>query len=138
MTTSGWYTFLHHENPIEWTDDLDERLTYIKRHKPVSEQAIRRRCIVSVPEARLPRAYDEAWRAYAEATRANDEARRAYDEARRAYDEARRAYAEATRAYDEAWRAYDEATRPFHQELVALALALVPDAPWDGRKLVFA
>lgn len=61
--TIGWYTWLHHDVAIEWTDDLDERVTYIRTHKPADEVPIRLAAIVAVPEARVPRTYVEAWRA---------------------------------------------------------------------------
>ena len=98
----GWYTFLHHDEPIEWTADLAERLRYIDKEKPAHEQAARRRCIVAVPAARLPAGYGEAWR-----------------------------------AYDEAGRVYVEAGRAAQGELLALALSLVPDAPWVDGALRF-
>ena len=105
---TGWYTFLHHMEPIEWTDDLGERLRYIDRAKPVHELAIRRRCIVAVPEERLPAGYAEA---------------------RRVYFSSRQFYA---------WeRVYAEARGAVRGELLALALELVPDAPWVEGALRF-
>lgn len=113
---TGWYTFLHHDQPIEWTHDLAQRLAYIETRKPVHERAIRLRCIVAVPVERLPVGYVEAWWGYVEAWRGSDEARR---------------------GSDEAWRGYDEARRGSAPKLLALALALVPDAPWNGHGLTF-
>ena len=66
---TGWYTWLHHDVPIEWTNDLDARLRYIEKDKPVHERVIRLAAIVAVPEARVPREYVEAWRAYIDAWR---------------------------------------------------------------------
>lgn len=46
----GWFTFLHHEVPMEWTYDVRERIYYIRNHKPSHEVATRLRHILRLPD----------------------------------------------------------------------------------------
>ena len=124
---TGWYTWLHHDIPIEWTDNLDERLRYIEENKPAQEQAIRLAAIVAVPEARVPREFVKAGRVYAKA-------RRVYNEAMCVDNEVRRV-SEAWQA--SAGRAYVRAGLAAQDQLLALAREFAPEAPVRGSHLVF-
>jgi len=102
----GWYWFLHHDRPLEWTDDIDERWDYVCEKKPYSELAIRQRWMrpaINVPErvvkARV--AYDNAWD-----------------------------------AYDNAWDAYVKAWDESGSEIFAAMRKELPGVPWNGRVLV--
>ena len=54
----GYYTFIHHRGPlVEWSDNITERHAVIDKDKPEHERATRHRCIVRVPEERLPHLY---------------------------------------------------------------------------------
>ena len=73
---SGWFRFLHHDQPIEWSGDVEKRLANITAAKPPHEQSGRIAMIRRVPDERVPlelvearRVYDEAGRAYTEAGR---------------------------------------------------------------------
>lgn len=105
----AWYTWIHHDTPIEWSDHIQERWEFIRKHKPANEIETRLRCIVEVPSERVPEALRTAGTAY-------NQAQTAYDQAETAYDQARGAHAPT---------------------LLALALELVPDAPCRGSSLVF-
>ena len=143
---SGFFRFLHHDKPIEYSADVDERIAYIRAEKPPAERAGRLAAILRIPDALIPvpvveaqRASDEAWQAW----RAFDEeAHRAYEEAR-ASMEAQWAYAETQRAYEEAHRAYIVAQRDYVEAQraawadggLALALSLAPlpeGVKWDS------
>src|SRR3990167_6187085 len=146
---SGFFRFLHHDKPIEYSANVDERIAYIRAEKPPAERAGRLAAILRIPDALIPvpvveaqRASDEAWQAW----RAFDEeAHRAYEEAR-ASMEAQWAYAETQRAYEEAHRAYIVAQRAYVEEQraawadggLALALSLAPlpeGVKWDSTNI---
>src|SRR3990167_5159973 len=123
---SGFFRFLHHDKPIEYSANVDERIAYIRAEKPPAERAGRLAAILRIPDALIPvpvveaqRASDEAWQAW-----------RAYDE------EARGAYAEAHRAYIVAQRAYVDAQRAAWADgglALALSLAPLPEGvKWDS------
>ena len=129
---SGWFRFLHHETPLEWSNNVDERLAYIQQEKPPHEIGGRLAAILRIPDGAAPLALQEAWRAY-------EEARWAREEARRAYEEAWRAYEEAWRAYEEAWRAYGEAGRVYNTIDFVLQFGPLPEGvAWNGKELIFA
>ena len=154
---SGWFRFLHHKTPLEWSDNVDERLTYIQAEKPPHEVGGRLATIIRVPDDAVPlalrearqtfegagRAYEEAWRTFEEArreaARAYQEAGWASEEARRACGEARQAYGEADRAYQEAGWAYRKAERAYNTRDFVLQFGPLPEGvTWDGKELVFA
>ena len=137
---SGFFRFLHHDKPIEYSANVDERIAYIRAEKPPAERAGRLAAILRIPDALIPvpvveaqRASDEAWQAWRafdeEAHRASMEAHWAYAETQRAYEEAHRAYIVAQRAYVEAQRA------AWADGGLALALSLAPlpeGVKWDS------
>ena len=137
---SGFFRFLHHDKPIEYSANVDERIAYIRAEKPPAERAGRLAAILRIPDALIPvpvveaqRASDEAWQAWRafdeEAHRASMEAHRAYAETQRAYEEAHRAYIVAQRAYVDAQRA------AWADGGLALALSLAPlpeGVKWDS------
>ena len=58
---SGMFTLLHHEGPlVEWSDNVMERVGYIKRYKSENERPIRLRHIVFVPKKMQPKALQKA------------------------------------------------------------------------------
>src|SRR3990167_8728506 len=81
---SGFFRFLHHDRPIEYSADVDERIAYIRAEKPPAERAGRLAAILRIPAALIPVPV-------AEAQRASEEAHRAYIVAQRAYVDAQRA-----------------------------------------------
>ena len=140
----GFFRFLHHDQPIEWSRDVINRIEYIQTQKPLKEIPGRLAAICRVPDEMIsPRlwkaaqACGEARRAYEETGRAYEEAWRAYEEAQRAYEEARRADGEAGRAYMKAGRAWGKARRAeWPDRGLALALSLGPlpaGVTWDAN-----
>src|SRR3990170_1306395 len=102
---------IHHEVLLEWSDDIQERIDYIKAHKPPHEVETRLRLLKPVQGALPPKlvkardaylAYDKAWDAFAKA-------RVAYDKARDALDKAGDAFGKDWDAYDKAKAAYAKA-----------------------------
>ena len=143
-----YYWHIHHEVLLEPSDDIGERIEYIKNNKPVEEIPIRLHLLKEVkgklPEAYAEayKAYDEAWKARAEASKARDEAYKACDEASKALDEAWKACDEACKAYDEAskdyyeaWKDRDEAWKARKLEIEALHELECPNCPWDGKTI---
>ena len=110
---AGLYWFLHHNTPIEWTDDIDERWDYVCTCKPEAELPVRLEWMRPVKGA-LPKALGDAWKTY-------DDARKTYDDAWKTYDDARK-------AYDDAWKTY----KP---EIDALMAKELSGCPWNGRSL---
>ena len=109
---SGWFRFLHHETPLEWSNNVDERLAYIQKEKPLHEVGGRLAAIIRIPDDVVPLALQEA--------------RRAYGEAERAYQEADRAREKAWRAREKARRAREEALRSTFPDPLTFALSLGP------------
>ena len=57
-----YYTWLHHETPIEWSDDVNKRKAFIRRMKPKHER-LRRFAAIK----RIPGTYNDAISAIAPA-----------------------------------------------------------------------
>jgi uncharacterized protein with PIN domain len=167
--TKGWFTLLHHAaEPYEYSDDVIERITYIKENKPQNEVAIRLRHIVYVSADRPPllaeygRVTTQAWaeygrvttQAWAEYGRVKAQAWAEYGRVTTpALAEYQRikapALAEYQRVNDQAWAEYGRVKAPAwaeYQRVKAPALAaitehlksLIPDCKWDGTQIVFA
>ena len=77
----GYFTFLHHENPVEESSNLFERINYILTDKPKDQIYDRLRHIYPVPAT--------AWKAYQEAKASAEKAyQEAIASAEKAYQEA--------------------------------------------------
>ena len=142
MKLSGLAFHVHHNILYEWCWDYDERVSYIKSQKPLSEQSLRLRLFKMIPTERLPpklqkadaeweKAYAEWEKAYAEREKAYAEREKAYAEREKAYDKREKAYAEREKAYDEREKAYAE-NEP---EISKLHQELCPDCPFDGHTI---
>ena len=148
----GLFGLIHHDTLAEYSANIAERVDYIRREKPGSEIATRLRCLVYLPQDRLPpkygRATAECGRAWAECGRAIDEYGRARAEYDRAtaeygrawaeYDRARAEYDRATAEYGRARAEYGRAIDEYAPQIEALIRELVPDCPWDGTQIVFS
>jgi len=135
----GFAFHCHHGELVEYVTDYNDRVKYIKKHKPKEEQEVRLRLFKMIPEDRLPadlikaseacvkasEACVKAWETRAKAWETRAKAREAYDKAWEAYDKAWE-----TRA--KAWEAYDKAIIKYTPELEKLHKELCPDCPWDG------
>jgi len=113
----GWYWCLHHDELLEWTHDVGERIRYIHAEKLQDEQ--RRRCTMLRPVlGELPEAILTSGAAYRKALAACDRTRAAFDKAETAFDKAETAYNMARAANLPA--------------LIAQHNAEYPDTPWVG------
>ena len=124
--TKGFFWHIHHDKLVEWSDDINKRVEYIKKDKPASEQEIRlglMKKVKGVLPAEFVRAYkarDKAWvkvwvkadKAGAKADKARDKADKAWDKACKARDKADKVWVKAYKAgakADKAWTAYMKA-----------------------------
>ena len=120
-----WFWHVHHTTLCEpLTEPLVNRLDYIRKHKPESEQAIRL-ALISPVKGTIPAAYVKARVAL-------DKAGAAFVKARVALDKAGAAYVKAGVAYDKAWVALDKAWAAARPELETLHAIEHPDCPWNG------
>src|SRR3989304_1479135 len=149
---------IHHEVLLEWSDDIQERIDYIKAHKPPHEVETRLRLLKPVQGALPPKlvkardaylAYDKAWDAfgkdwaafvkasvpYAKAGDAYDKASVAYDKARDALDKAGDAFGKDWDAYDKAKAAYAKAYDECLPQIEALHALECPGCPWNGTTI---
>mgnify|MGYP001559570112 CR=1 FL=1 len=67
MIKSGLAHNLHHNVHWEWCFDYDERVEYIKKHKPMAEQPLRLKQFFLVPEDKIPGKDSTEWAAYTKA-----------------------------------------------------------------------
>jgi len=131
-TKTGFAFHVHHDVLMEYCTDYEERVNYIKEHKPRGEQEIRLRLFQLISPARLPRPLVKAGEAYAKTREAYHKALEAHHKACEA-----RAYAKAGEAYDKAWEACAKAWEAYKPQINELHKELCPDCPWDG-KTIFA
>jgi vacuolar-type H+-ATPase subunit H len=148
--TTGWFGLLHHEELCEQSHDVNERIAYVRKHKPENEVAIRLHNMIYLggcpaaimreaawqlcAETRAP-----AWKLYAET---RDSARKLYDEtcapARKLYEET---CAPARKLYEEtcapARKLYEETCATLNAEILAYIKLHIPDCAWNGQTLVF-
>ncbi len=151
---SGLAHCLHHDIHWEFCSDFDERVTFIKEHKPKEEQPLRLKLLRLIPDDILPKKDSAQWEAYVKAGEAYDKVREAcdkaweaYDKTREAYDKAGEAYDKAREAYDKAWEAYVKAGEAYvkareayvkiaKDDLDKLHDKLFPDCPWNGETIL--
>ena len=129
---SGLAFHVHHDALIEYCRDYDERVRFIKKHKPRDEHALRLRLFKLIPKDRLPQlkleAYAKAGEAYDKTGKARNKARNkaaeAYDKAAEAYDKAGEAYFKAREAYAKAGEGYFKTREAYrkanHEEIESL------------------
>ena len=154
---TGTFALLHHGVLFEWSHDVTERVTYVRRVKRTIEVPIRLRHMLylggcrergMVAYGKAGAAYDKAREAYGKARAANDKAweslrwavhdKASHDKAREAVDRAWEAYGKAREAVDREGAAYDKAWEAVDQAAVlAYIRKHVPDCRWDGKELLF-
>ena len=84
---SGYFTLLHHWGPlVEWSDNVMERVEYIKSNKAAHEIPVRLRHIVFVPQPKaLQKADADRQKAYADRQKADADWQKAYADKLLAY-----------------------------------------------------
>ncbi len=132
----GLFGLLHHSVIAEWSDNVMERVEYVKKAKPKHEVDIRLWNMCYLSEERVPKKLVEAGKTWDEAWKTWDEALKTWEEAVKIW-EAEKTYWEAWETYREAWETYYEALQTFSPHLLNLIKELVPDTAWNGKELVF-
>ena len=61
---SGFFIFVHHEGILEWSNNILERVDYVRSDKPKAEQAARAKALQAVPLDAVSDATNTAWQAY--------------------------------------------------------------------------
>lgn len=119
---SGFFTFIHHDVPVEYSHNIDNRISFIERDKPPNQRAGRLRYLTYVPEAKVPPEVREAGEAYG-----------------RTVDVYCSGQAPDATAHEKAWDNYANVLQKHRCQLLEIALEIVPDAPWDKAEdcLVF-
>lgn len=111
----GFFGFIHHDQLLEYSRNIDERLDYIDRFKPGHQRAWRRHCMVYLGDV-LP---EKLIKVGSARIKTED------------------AYNKAEDAYNKAWDAYNKARHTYAPEVLAILTKLVPDHTWDEKELVF-
>lgn len=150
--TRGLFGFVHHDQLYEWSGDINERVQYIQESKPLHEQAMRLHCLVYIDPTDQP--WAEADRLLVEGWRLVDEGGRMWAAGFQPRGWKKRWWLNGIRSrikgvlmmnrggqlQREGWQLCSKGDRLMteHREaILARLLELVPDAPWDGDKLVF-
>ena len=146
MSTAYWH--IHHETLLEWTDNIQERIDYVRESKPPSEVEIRLRWMTPVRGV-LPEPVVQAEKAYVQASETLVQAEKAYaqawetlvqaaetlDQAYEARDQASETLGQAEKARVQAWETLVQAREACLPELEALHAREHPGCPWDGHTL---
>jgi hypothetical protein len=147
----GMFGLLHHDTAIKYSHDVTERVEYVKKNKCQHELATRLRAMVYIAPRLLSAEWDKASaeyvKAYAEWAKASAKWAKARAEWAKASAKWAKARAEYVKAYAEYVKAsakwakasakWAKARAEHEPEINALLSRLVPDCPWDGKKMVF-
>ena len=126
--TKGFFTLLHHEGPLlEWSDNVMERIDFIRREKAKSEIPVRLRHIVAFP--------DSAWTPSMQKARA--ECQEAHAKWYKAEAECQEADAECQEAYAKWYKADAECQEAYAKTVSVYLHQHVTDCKWNGKELVF-
>ena len=127
----GYFTLLHHSGPIvEWSNDVMERVVFIKRAKAPHEIPIRLRHIVFVPKKMQSKYVRDAYAKWQDAYAKWQDADAKYAKWQDAYAKWHDAYAKWQDAYAK-WQDADK------EQLLAYLHKHVKDCKWDGKHLRF-
>lgn len=116
----GLFWHVHHNRLLEYCYNYQERVDYIKNHKPEHERKLRLRLFQPV-QGKLPAEVVEACIAYREAYIA--------------YSKASTTYGKACTVCDEAYVARQTAFIRHKAEINSLHERECPDCPWDGKTI---
>ena len=131
--TSGIFAFVHHEVLAESSHNINERIAYIKEHKPTNERESRLYHLLYIDIPELAKAYEDwdkackDWeKAYKDWVKANED-----------LDKARKDCDKASEDLDKANEDWDKALNNFKLEILAYVNKHIPDHKWDGKELRF-
>mgnify|MGYP001589184721 CR=1 FL=1 len=129
--TQGLFGLIHHNVLYEYSNNIIERVEYIKVNKPSNEAATRLWCLVYIDPI------GQEWsKADAEWIRARAEWNKAYAEWNKADAEWNKARGERSKARAE-WSRADAEWSRHTPAILAHILTIIPDLPWNGQELVF-
>ena len=132
--TEGWFTFLHHKQPVEYSANVIERRDYVLAHKPSSEQRIRGLACQFLSVEHIPAYLATAWQTYDTARQTLDTAERTYATAWQTYDTARQTLDTARQTLDTTWQTYDTARQTYDTAQqtydTARLSTVLPGTPW--------
>jgi hypothetical protein len=133
---SGMFWHIHHDRLVEWSDNIDERIDYIKKEKPSNEVEIHLRLMKRV-NGKLPDEFVNAVKARNKAIKARDKAWNKAIKARnkawyKTRDKADEAWYKAIKARDKADKA-NKARKKYESEIETLHKIECPDCTWDGK-----
>ena len=144
--TKGFYWHVHHNILFEWCFDYQERVDFIKEHKPKEEIELRLKLFQ--PAKDLPEELKDAWykydksrQKYFEAQHKCAEARTKYKEMGQKYDDAkncvkaRHRYDKAIQKDFEVEQNYKEAGQKYNKVMKALHKKECPNCPWNGKTI---
>lgn len=118
---SGLAFHCHHDELFEWVTDYQERVDYIEKRKPQSEQELRLRLFKMIPEDRIPPEFVKAGEAY---TKAHE-----------AFRKGRYIGGDIPRAFSVVGWTYNKVYREYEPEMIALHKELCPGCTWDGKTI---
>ena len=122
--TKGWFSFIHHNLLAEFSENIMERVEFIRLHKPRNEVATRLNSIAYLDPAGQPWGY-----AMAKVDKAWVEFRKTALDLGKADDEVEKAW--------ERYHAAEVEVDKYQLDIDAYIRTLIPDRPWDGKQLVF-
>lgn len=125
MKQKGMFWHVYHNKLLEYCYSYDERVNYIKEHKPANERKTRLRLLKPV-KGKLPKAVIEAYTAC-------DKAYAVYNACYKALTTRYKTYI----TWSKARATLCKAIQDNMSEIEALHKVECPDCPWDGEKIVF-
>lgn len=143
----------HHEVHIERLDNWRDRVAFISKNKPVSEQAVRFRNFRPVCRLQTTEAYKArvgAYKAWVEADKAWAEAYKVWAEAYKTWTKAYKTWTKADKAWTKAYKAWTKADKVWVEAFKTWAKAYKawsepdkkalhdldwPDNTWNGRSI---
>ena len=141
MEESGFFWHVHHDVLVEWSDNINRRIEYIKGMKPEDEVELRLKLLRRV-KGELPKEVLEARNAFEKALDAFDKAWNACDEVGDTYDKAWKTFYKTWKDYDKAWKAfyktweaYDEAIVDHLPEIELLHKQECKNCSWNGHTI---
>ena len=146
----GWFGFLHHEQLCEKSHDVNERINFVKLHKPDNEVAIRLHNMIYLggckAMAKLAVLLYTDYKAKCDALLADYEAKcdalytRVRTTGRNRRAEAKRAplYADYRAKRDALYADdYEAKCDALYAEILVYIKSNIPDCAWNGKMLVF-
>ena len=105
---SGIAIHCHHDILVEHCYNYKERVDYIKKEKPRSQQETRLRVFKMLPEKALKDTPKYWKKAYDDRKKANDDWKKAYDDRKKVYDDWEKANDDWKKVYDDRKKVYDD------------------------------